>query len=238
MGIEFDEQLQSRLLAFQKEHGLVEDGTVGAKTWGKLVEDVYVGSAEPSASHTSAAGHAVAEAVDLGHPVQALAGFAPNTTSNVEHSKAKTEPPKTEPAKTDPAKTRPPKAQPTVSEPDRLLVLRIAGELGLIEIERSLNTLRSLMPDRFLEFGHARRGFVAGTTGFPLVPPTDPQDLAEWQRGEDGGADGGGRGGRRRSAHRPGRPRACAGSRRRRSCISASRAPDTQASDAGDTAQV
>ncbi len=171
MGIEFDEQLQSRLLAFQKAHGLAEDGTVGAKTWGKLVENAYVGSADPYASHTPAVGNAMADTVDPGHPVAALAGFTPN----VEHSKAKT----------GPAKTGPPKAQATVSEPDRLLVLRIAGELGLIEIERSLNTLRSLMPERFLEFGHARRGFVAGATGFPLVPPTDPQDLAEWQRGED-----------------------------------------------------
>lgn len=41
---EFDEALKSRLLAFQRAHGLAEDALVGAKTWTKLVEDAGTSS--------------------------------------------------------------------------------------------------------------------------------------------------------------------------------------------------
>lgn len=38
MGNEFDEELRRRLLAFQRAHGLTEDGKAGGETWGKLAE--------------------------------------------------------------------------------------------------------------------------------------------------------------------------------------------------------
>jgi hypothetical protein len=53
MAIQFDEQLKSRLLAFQKAHGLTEDGTVGAHTWTKLVDpagDVDTGTPDKAAA--------------------------------------------------------------------------------------------------------------------------------------------------------------------------------------------
>jgi hypothetical protein len=34
----FDENMKNRLLAFQRAHGLAEDGVAGAKVWTKLVE--------------------------------------------------------------------------------------------------------------------------------------------------------------------------------------------------------
>ena len=37
---------------------------------------------------------------------------------------------------------------------------------------------------RFFEVGYARKAFLAGTFGLPFEPPTDPQDLKEWERGD------------------------------------------------------
>ena len=36
--IVFDAELKGRLLAFQKAHGLAEDGVVASKTWARLAE--------------------------------------------------------------------------------------------------------------------------------------------------------------------------------------------------------
>jgi hypothetical protein len=43
---------------------------------------------------------------------------------------------------------------------------------------------RMLDFSRSLELGWARKAFLAGTTGAPFDPPTDPADQAEWERGE------------------------------------------------------
>jgi chemotaxis protein histidine kinase CheA len=52
------------------------------------------------------------------------------------------------------------------------IFLRLLG--GLLEIEAK----------RMLDIGEARKGFIAGATGLPLEPPTDPHGRAEWERGE------------------------------------------------------
>jgi hypothetical protein len=61
MGTEFDEQLKSRLLAFQKAHGITESGTTDSTTWTKLVG----GTAGPA----SAGGAAAAADVLIGQVV-------------------------------------------------------------------------------------------------------------------------------------------------------------------------
>lgn len=55
MTIEFDEELRARLLAFQQQHGLANDGWAGAETWRKLVEIGYAAAGGPQAVLATAA---------------------------------------------------------------------------------------------------------------------------------------------------------------------------------------
>lgn len=55
---EFDEALKSRLLAFQRAHGLAEDALVGAKTWTKLAEGADATSTKQPESRAESGGDA------------------------------------------------------------------------------------------------------------------------------------------------------------------------------------
>lgn len=80
MPSEFDEELSSRLLAFQRQHGLSGDGWAGAETWRKLVEVAYGGSAnaqpapQPDASASGSRSATPGEAHENAEP--AVAGGA------------------------------------------------------------------------------------------------------------------------------------------------------------------
>jgi hypothetical protein len=49
----FDEQFKSRLIAFQRDHGLTLDGTLGPQAWTKLAE-VATSKPEPTATSEEA----------------------------------------------------------------------------------------------------------------------------------------------------------------------------------------
>lgn len=69
---EFDEALKSRLLAFQKAHGLAEDALVGAKTWTKLVEGADATSAKHQEQQAESGGDARTTAATAAHAEAAI----------------------------------------------------------------------------------------------------------------------------------------------------------------------